>query len=53
MRVPPHTRRLLKALCARKKLPAWLVMRLLVLCFVRNLPARERRWVMARAKQAA
>src|SRR5687767_15693429 len=36
IRVPPRTRRMLRALCARKRLPAWLVMRQLVLCFVRS-----------------
>jgi hypothetical protein len=44
---------MLRVLCARKRLPAWLVMRMLVLCFVRHMPPHERRWVIARARQAA
>jgi hypothetical protein len=42
---------MLRALAARKHLPAWRLIRMLVLCFVRQLPARERRWVVARAKE--
>jgi hypothetical protein len=53
LRVPPQTRAMLRALCRRKRLPAWLMFRLLVLCFVRGMPARERRWVIAQTKQAA
>ena len=52
LRVPPRTRRMLRVLCARKQLPAWLMFRMLVLCFVRHLPVKERRWVMARSKLA-
>jgi len=44
---------MLRVLCARKRLPAWLMVRMLVLCFVRHMPPRERRWVIARTKQAA
>ena len=50
LRVPPRTRRMLRALCARKRLPAWLMIRLLVSCFVRHLPPRERRWVIAHTR---
>jgi hypothetical protein len=30
-----------------------MVLRMLVVCFVRHMPPHERRWVIARAKQAA
>ena len=53
LRVPPYTRRMLRVLCARKRLPAWVVLRMLVVCFVRHMPPHERRWVIARTKQAA
>jgi len=51
VRIPPQTRAMLKALCARKQLPAWLMFRLLVVCFVRDLPLADRRWVVSRSRR--
>jgi hypothetical protein len=46
VRVPPKTRAMLKALCLRKRIPMWVMLRLMVVCFIRDLPPRERRKVM-------
>jgi hypothetical protein len=46
VRVPPETRRLLRALCVRRGVPTWIMIRQLILCFVRDLPPYERRRVM-------
>jgi len=53
VRVPPGTRAMLRALCTRRKLPMWLMLRHLTVCFVRDLPAGERRWVVQRSRAAA
>jgi hypothetical protein len=50
VRLPPQTRALLKALCARRRLPTWVMLRHLVLCFVRDLPSSERRWIVERSR---
>jgi len=41
---------LLKALCQQLRLPLWQTIRHLTVCFVRSMPAHERRTVMNRAK---
>lgn len=46
VRVPPATRAMLKVLSARRGVPAWLMLRQLVICYVRQLPARERRRIV-------
>jgi hypothetical protein len=53
VRVPPDTREMFKALCARRQLPRWLMLRHLIVCFVRHLPERERRRIVQRSKAAA
>jgi hypothetical protein len=50
VRVPPETRAMLKALCASEQLPAWQMIRHLVVCFIRDLPPHQRRAVMRDAK---
>jgi hypothetical protein len=50
VRIPPVTRAMLKALCARRRLPVWLMVRQLIICHVRDLPARDRRWVVQRSQ---
>jgi hypothetical protein len=50
VRVPPETRAMLRALCASEQMPTWLMIRHLVVCFVRDLPARQRRAVVREAK---
>jgi hypothetical protein len=50
VRVPPRTRAMIRALCKRKQLPAWAMLRHVVVCYVRDLPAVERRWVVRRSR---
>jgi hypothetical protein len=50
VRVPPSTRAMLRALCARRRLPAWVMLRHLVVCFVRDLPSNERRWILKQSR---
>jgi hypothetical protein len=51
--MPPETRRLFRALCARRRLAAWMMLRHLIVCFVRHLPAHERRRLLQRSKAIA
>jgi hypothetical protein len=44
---------MLKVLCARRGVPMWMMLRHLVTCFVRGLPAQERRRIVQRSKAAA
>jgi hypothetical protein len=53
VRVPPETRAMLKALCAQRRLPTWVMLRKLIVCFVRDLPANQRRWIVRRTKERA
>jgi hypothetical protein len=53
VRVPPDTRAMFTALCARRRVPRWQMLRHLIVCFVRNLPANERRRIVQRRKAAA
>jgi hypothetical protein len=53
VRVPPETRAMFTALCTRRQLPRWLMLRHLIVCFVRQLPAGERRRIVQRSKAAA
>src|SRR5688572_21146299 len=53
VRVPPDTRAMFAALCTRRRVPRWLMLRHLIVCFVRSLPANERRRIMQRRKDAA
>jgi hypothetical protein len=53
IRIPPDTRAMLKALCARRRVPAWQMLRHMVVCFVRRLPPPERRRIIQRSKLAA
>jgi hypothetical protein len=41
-----------KALCVRRRLPRWVMLRHLIVCFVRQLPAGERRRIVERSKAA-
>jgi hypothetical protein len=50
VRVPPETRAMLRALCARRHLPTWMMLRHLIVCFVRDLPSNERRWIVQRSR---
>ena len=50
VRVPPRTRAMIRALCKRKNLPAWALLRCVVVQYVRELPAVERRWVVRRSR---
>jgi hypothetical protein len=43
---------MLKALCLRSRKPAWMMVRHVIVCFVRDLPPGERRWVMRRSRPA-
>ena len=52
VRVPPDTREMFKALCVRRRLPRWMMLRHLIVCFVRQLPAGERRRIVERSKAA-
>jgi hypothetical protein len=52
VRVPPDTRAMFTALCTRRRVPRWLMLRHLIVCFVRNLPANERRRIVQRRKAA-
>jgi hypothetical protein len=40
------------ALCRRHRLPKWVMLRHLIVCFVRQLPAGERRRIVQRRKAA-
>jgi len=53
VRVPPDTRAMFTALCTRRRVPRWMMLRHLIVCFVRNLPAHERRRIVQRRKWAA
>ena len=53
VRVPPDTRAMFTALCLRRRVPRWLMMRHLIVCFVRNLPAHERRRIVQRSREDA
>lgn len=53
VRLPPGTRAMLRALCAQRRMPTWLMVRHLVICYVRDLPPRERRQVLERTRLAA
>ena len=53
VRVPPDTRAMFTALCTRRRVPRWMMLRHLIVCFVRNLPANERRRIVQRRKAAA
>jgi hypothetical protein len=53
VRIPPDTRAILKALSARRGIPTWLMLRHLVVCFVRRLPPGERQRILRRSKVAA
>lgn len=53
IRVPPETRAMFTALCTRRRMPRWLMLRHLIVCFVRSLPAPERRRIVQRRKAAA
>jgi hypothetical protein len=53
VRVPPDTRAMFTALCTRRRVPRWMMLRHLIVCFVRNLPAHERRRIVQRRKAAA
>jgi hypothetical protein len=44
---------MLKALALRRRMPAWLMLRHVLVCFVRDLPPGERRWVIRRARATA
>ena len=50
IRLPDEERAMLKALCVQLRLPMWQTVRHLTVCFVRSLPAHERRKVMNQAK---
>jgi hypothetical protein len=50
LRVPTDTRALLKALGWHMDLPLWQTVRHLAVCFVRDLPAHERRYIVRRSK---
>lgn len=50
VRVPPDTRATLRALCASKRMPTWLMIRHLVVCFVRDLPGPQRRAILRQAR---
>jgi len=52
VRVPPDTRAMFTALCMRRRVPRWLMLRHLIVCFVRNLPANERRRILQRRRAA-
>jgi len=52
VRVPPDTRAMFTALCTRRRVPRWMMLRHLIVCFVRNLPAHERRRIVQRRKAA-
>jgi hypothetical protein len=53
VRVPPDTRAMFAALCVRRRKPRWVMLRHLIVCFVRNLPASERRRIVQRSRAAA
>jgi hypothetical protein len=53
VRIPPDTRALFAALCLRRRVPRWLMMRHLIICYVRRLPASERRRIVQSSKLAA
>jgi hypothetical protein len=41
------------ALCVRRRVPRWLMLRHLIVCYVRNLPAPERRRIVQRSRTGA
>lgn len=51
LRLPADTRALLRALGSHLERPLWQTIRHLTVCFVRELPSRERRMVVARARR--
>jgi hypothetical protein len=53
VRMPPETRAMLKALSARRRLPTWMMLRHVVVCYVRRLPVRERRRIVQQSKLPA
>lgn len=53
VRMPPDTRAMFAALCTRKRVPRWMMLRHLIVCFVRNLPPKERRRILEQSKSAA
>lgn len=52
VRLPDDVRGMLKSLCLHLELPLWQTVRQLTVCYVRDLPASERRSVVRRAKAA-
>lgn len=52
IRLPGETQALLRALCSHMELPLWQTVRHLTVCFVRDLPGKERRIVVRRAKSS-
>jgi hypothetical protein len=52
VRVPPETRKMFAVLCMRRGMPRWLMLRHLIVCYVRSLPANERRRIVQRSKAA-
>jgi hypothetical protein len=52
VRVPPDTRAMFTALCARRRIPRWIMLRHMILCFIRNLPVDERRRIVQSSKAA-
>jgi hypothetical protein len=50
VRLPFDTRNLLRSLCLHMELPLWQTIRHLTVCFVRDLPGRERRRVVRSAR---
>lgn len=51
LRLPEDTRALLKAVGSHLERPLWQTIRHITVCFVRELPGRERRSVVAKAKR--
>lgn len=51
LRLPEDTRALLKAVGSHLERPLWQTIRHLTVCFVRDLPSRERRSLVAKAKR--
>lgn len=51
LRLPADTRALLKAVGSHLERPLWQTIRHLTVCFVRELPGRERRRVVAKARR--
>ena len=53
VRLPDDVRALLHSLCAQLDMPLWQTIRQMTVCFVRDLPAIERRAVMRRARMGS